>query len=117
MTLQPIEPSSVVGQAYDQIRTLILDGEMEPSDRLGQVELAERLGISRTPVREALLRLAGEGLVDTISNRGFRVADLGLEAVMRRLEIRLLLEPASPAWPPSVPPRRTWKRCAARSGP
>ena len=93
VTLQPIEPSSVVGQAYDQIRTLILDGEMEPGDRLGQVELAERLGISRTPVREALLRLAGEGLVDTISNRGFRVADLGLEAVMRRLEIRLLLEP------------------------
>ena len=91
--LQPIEPSSVVGQAYDQIRTLILDGEMEPGDRLGQVELAERLGISRTPVREALLRLTGEGLVDTISNRGFRVADLGLEAVMRRLEIRLLLEP------------------------
>lgn len=91
--LQPIEPSSVVTQAYEQIRTLILDGEMEPGARLGQVELAERLGISRTPVREALLRLTGEGLVSTLSNRGFRVAELGLDAVMRRLEIRLLLEP------------------------
>ena len=115
-TLQPIEPSSVVGQAYDQIRTLILDGEMEPGDRLGQVELAERLGISRTPVREALLRLTGEGLVDTISNRGFRVADLGLEAVMRRLEIRLLLEPGIARWPPSAPPRRTSRPCARPSG-
>ncbi len=92
-TLRPIEPASVVAQAYDQIRTLILDGEMEPGTRLGQVELADRLGISRTPVREALLRLTGEGLVSTLSNRGFRVADLGLDAVMRRLEIRLLLEP------------------------
>jgi DNA-binding GntR family transcriptional regulator len=93
VSLQPIESASVVGLAYEQIRTLILDGEMAPGARLGQVELAERLGISRTPVREALLRLTGEGLVSTISNRGFRVADLGLDAVMRRLEIRLLLEP------------------------
>jgi DNA-binding GntR family transcriptional regulator len=79
--------------AYDQIRALILSGEMQPGTRLSQLELADRLGISRTPVREALRRLAGEGLVDALPQRGFRVADLGLEAVMRRLEVRLLLEP------------------------
>jgi DNA-binding GntR family transcriptional regulator len=91
--LTRIESASVVALAYDQIRALILNGEMEPGTRLGQVELAERLGISRTPVREALRRLTGEGLVDARPNHGFRVADLGLEAVMRRLELRLLLEP------------------------
>jgi DNA-binding GntR family transcriptional regulator len=88
-----IESNSVAMLAYDQIRALILSGEMAPGARLSQIDLAERLGISRTPVREALRRLAGEGLIDALPQRGFRVTDLGLEAVMRRLEVRLLLEP------------------------
>jgi len=91
--LTPIESSSIAGLAYDQIRALILSGEMAPGARLSQLELAERLAISRTPVREALRRLAGEGLVDALPQRGFRVADIGLESVMRRLEVRFLLEP------------------------
>ncbi len=88
-----IRVDSVVDLAYGRIRDLVLSGELAPGARLGQVELAERFGISRTPVREALRRLAGEGLVDPLSNRGFRVADLGLDAVMRRLEVRSILEP------------------------
>ena len=88
-----IRVDSVVDLAYERIRDLVLSGELAPGARLGQVELAERFGISRTPVREALRRLAGEGLVDPLSNRGFRVADLGLEAVLRRLEVRIILEP------------------------
>jgi DNA-binding GntR family transcriptional regulator len=83
----------VVDLAYRRIRDLVLSGELAPGARLGQIELAERFGISRTPVREALRRLAGEGLVDPLSNRGFRVADFGLEGVLRRLEVRALLEP------------------------
>ncbi len=79
--------------AYGRIRGYVLGGEVSPGARLGQVELAERFGISRTPVREALRRLAGEGLVDFHSNRGFRVADLGLDAVLRRMEVRSLVEP------------------------
>jgi DNA-binding GntR family transcriptional regulator len=88
-----IRASSVVDLAYERIRSLVLSGELAPGARLGQDELAERFGISRTPVREALRRLAGEGLVDILSNRGFRVADLGLDAVLRRLEVRAVLEP------------------------
>ena len=88
-----IQPNSVADLAYERIRGLVLSGEHTPGARLGQVELAERFGISRTPVREALRRLAGEGLVDFHSNRGFRVADLGLDAVLRRLEVRAILEP------------------------
>src|SRR5690348_18003043 len=56
-----------------------LEQEMPPGTRLSQLELADQLGTSRTPVREALRRLAGEGLVDALPQRGFRVADLGLE--------------------------------------
>ena len=88
-----IRVDSVVDLVYERIRDLVLSGELAPGARLGQVELAERFGISRTPVREALRRLTGEGVVDPLSNRGFRVADLGLEAVLRRLEVRTLLEP------------------------
>lgn len=88
-----IQPNSVVDLAYERIRGLVFSGALAPGTRLGQVELSERFGISRTPVREALRRLAGEGLVEGQSNRGFRVADLGLDAVLRRLEVRAILEP------------------------
>ena len=86
-------PPTVVDVAYERLRALVLSGDVAPGARLGQVELAERFGISRTPVREALRRLSGEGLVDFHANRGFRVADLGLEAVLRRLEVRAIVEP------------------------
>jgi len=89
----PIRVDSVADLAYERIRGYVLGGEAPPGARLGQVELAERFGISRTPVREALRRLAGEGLVDFHSNRGFRVADLGLDAVLRRMEVRSIVEP------------------------
>ena len=88
-----LQVDSVVDLAYERIRRLVLDGDIAPGERLGQVELAERLGISRTPVREALRRLSAEGFVDLHPNRGFWAADLGLDAVLRRLEVRLILEP------------------------
>lgn len=90
---QHIHIDSVVDLAYGRIRAVVLSGELAPGTKLRQVELAEQLGISRTPVREALLRLAAEGLVEPLANRGFRVADLGIDAVLRRLEVRAILEP------------------------
>ncbi len=92
-TIEPLRVRSVVGLAYDEIRALIVDGPLGPGARLGQAELADRLGISRTSVREALRRLAGDGIVEFEVNRGFFVADLGLDRVLERLEVRLLLEP------------------------
>lgn len=91
---QPLRVRSVVGLAYDAIRSLIVDGVVSPGGRLGQAELAEQLGISRGSVREALRRLAGDGLVESEVNRGFFVADVGLDAVLGRLEVRVVLEPA-----------------------
>jgi DNA-binding GntR family transcriptional regulator len=90
---QPLRVRSVVGLAYDAIRELIVDGTLAPGARVGQAELAEQLGISRGSVREALRRLAGDGLVEFEVNRGFFVADFGLDVVLERLEARLLLEP------------------------
>jgi len=89
----PLGVRSVVGLAYDELRARIVDGRLAPGARIGQAELADALGISRGSVREALRRLAGDGLVVFEVNRGFFVADAGLERVLERLEARLLLEP------------------------
>jgi DNA-binding GntR family transcriptional regulator len=59
--------------AVDGVRGLILRGEYAPGSRLGEVELAEALGVSRTPVREALRQLAAEGLVELVPHKGARV--------------------------------------------
>ncbi len=88
-----LRPRSVVGLAYDEVRSLIVGGSLAPGSRLGQGELADQLGISRGSVREALRRLAGDGLVEFEVNRGFFVSDLGLGHVRQRLEARLALEP------------------------
>lgn len=64
----------VADEAYETLRTAILGGAHAPGVRLGEVELAEQLGVSRTPVREALGRLGAEGLVVLAPNRGARVA-------------------------------------------
>jgi DNA-binding GntR family transcriptional regulator len=88
-----IRADSVVDLAYERIRAMVIEGEIPPGARLGQVELAEQLGISRTPIREALRRLTGEGLAEFVPNRGFRAASPGLDDVLHRLEVRSLLEP------------------------
>jgi DNA-binding GntR family transcriptional regulator len=93
MQIKRIKADSVVDLAYERIRTMIEDGELEPGARLGQGELADAFGISRTTVREALHRLAGELLVEFETNRGFFVAPFKLDAVVQRLEARRLLEP------------------------
>ncbi|GIH27815.1 GntR family transcriptional regulator [Acrocarpospora phusangensis] len=62
-------------RVVDRLREQILGGEYAPGERLGEVELAEKLGVSRTPVRDALRRLSAEGLVDITTNKGARVVE------------------------------------------
>lgn len=79
-------------RAVETLRGRILAGEFAGGERLGEAELASELGMSRTPVRQALLRLAGEGLVEVAPNRGARVivrSDRELEHVF---ELRSRLE-------------------------
>lgn len=63
-------------QIYQTLRERIIVGAMAPGERVRDAALAEQLGVSRTPVREALQRLADEGLIETVSNRSTRVAAL-----------------------------------------
>lgn len=79
-------------RAYLRLRGQILDGDLRNGERLGEEELAEALGISRTPVREALRRLAAEGLVEVLPNRGARVSVWDENDVADIFELRVLLE-------------------------
>jgi DNA-binding GntR family transcriptional regulator len=76
-----------------EIRRLILDGTLRPGERLIEDRLAEQLGVSRNPVREALRVLEAEGFVDTAARRGCLVARLSAEHAADLLEVRLAMEP------------------------
>ncbi|MEV4889820.1 GntR family transcriptional regulator [Nonomuraea sp. NPDC050547] len=82
-----------VGQmAYDVIRECIITGVLAPGEHLRQEELAERLGVSRIPVRTALMQLESEGLVSFHPHRGAVVRTLTVEQVREIYELRVLLE-------------------------
>ena len=80
------------------VRELILGGQLTPGARLGEVELAERLGVSRTPVREALSRLAAEGIVEIQPNRGARVATWTVAELEGVFDLRSAIEPQLTAY-------------------
>jgi DNA-binding GntR family transcriptional regulator len=76
----------------DALRDEIRRGELLPGRALRQEELAERFGVSRLPVRDALLRLEAEGLVVVYPNRGAFVVELSVDEVREIYDLRLLLE-------------------------
>ncbi|KAB1661070.1 GntR family transcriptional regulator [Pseudoclavibacter sp. CFCC 13796] len=81
------------GRVVDQLRALILDGDLLPGERLRQEELAEQLGASRVPIREALRVLAGRGLVRLVANTGAWVSSLTHDECVELYRVRERLEP------------------------
>src|ERR1700744_300862 len=79
-------------RAYLTLRGEILDGELRAGTVLAEVEQSQRLGVSRTPLREALGRLAAEGLVSTHSGRGVVVPEVSADNVVELFELREALE-------------------------
>ncbi|MFK4731531.1 GntR family transcriptional regulator [Agromyces mediolanus] len=79
-------------RAYRQLREAILDGDLAPGAPLGEVEQAARLGVSRTPVREAFARLEADGLATAASPRVLVVAELSADSIAALYELREALE-------------------------
>src|SRR5690242_19785121 len=77
----------------ERLRAAILQGELEPGQRLHANDLADRWDVSATPLREAFQRLASDGLVEMLPQRGARVTDVSIEEAGQIYELRLLLEP------------------------
>src|ERR1700751_193949 len=79
-------------EVYDVLRAELLNGVLNPGDRLRMVELARRFSVSQSVVREALTRLAEQGLVVSTPQRGFRARELSLEDIVRLTESRVQIE-------------------------
>lgn len=77
---------------FNTLRQAILQGELKPGERLMEVQLANKLGVSRTPIREAIRKLELEGLVLMIPRKGAEVADITEKSLMDVLEVRKALE-------------------------
>jgi DNA-binding GntR family transcriptional regulator len=86
---------SVVDQVHAELLERIVAGELRPGARLRQEALAEQLGVSRTPLREALARLVSEGLVEFVPNRGATVARRDFSDMEQAWRARLVIEPGA----------------------
>jgi len=77
---------------FESIRAAIISGDLKPGERLMEVQLAEKLGVSRTPVREAIRKLELEGLVVMVVRKGAYVGGLSIKDITDVLELRAALE-------------------------
>jgi DNA-binding GntR family transcriptional regulator len=89
---EPILRPSLHDQLRERLRTLIIEGELEPDSRIDEKALCERFGVSRTPLREVLKVLATEGLVTLLPNRGARVAGFDMHDLAEAFPVMGALE-------------------------
>jgi DNA-binding GntR family transcriptional regulator len=84
--------TSLTDQAYQQLRNRIITGQLPPGSEMSELELADNLAMSKTPVREALGRLGVEGLVEAFPRRGYRVTAVTVRDMNDLFAIRAMLE-------------------------
>ncbi len=90
-----IDVSNINEKVYNYIKSNIINYNYPPSYNLNLNQLSELLGVSPTPIKDALFRLAGEGLVEIAPRRGTYVKDVTLEDIHEILQIRIILETAA----------------------
>ena len=89
-----VDPPRLLSEiTYERIKDAIRNADLVPGQTLSESKLSKRLGISRTPVREALQQLAQEGLVQIIPGRAVTVASLSVQEVLNVVHVRSILEP------------------------
>jgi DNA-binding GntR family transcriptional regulator len=91
-TREKIVPAQLERRVYERLRDEIVAGGLQPGEQLVEARIAGDLGVSKTPVREALIRLQRDGLVQIEPYRGARVLEPSADDIREILELRLLLE-------------------------
>jgi DNA-binding GntR family transcriptional regulator len=91
--IENTRPVSLTDRVYEELVKGVVAGELRPGDKLTDRRLAEQLGVSRTPVREALQRMVSSGLADPRGRAGWTVTSLGESDIAELFELRSLLEP------------------------
>ncbi len=92
MRFQPVQPETLSTTVADQIRQAILAGHLPPGSPVIEYKLAEELGVSRAPVREALRQLAEEGLIVSVPYKGAQVVELDTRQIEELYSLRAVLE-------------------------
>jgi len=87
--------ANLAEQVYDALKTQMHEFHLVPGDRFSEAEIGARLGVSRTPVREALFRLRNEGLLDVESKSGWFVRPIDFDKLEQLYDLRVVLEAAS----------------------
>lgn len=87
-----LRPADSADRAYAAIRRLVVDFRFRPDERINEVQLAAQIGLSRTPIREALNRLASEGFLIFSPNRGFVFRALDIDDLVHLFELRTIVE-------------------------
>jgi DNA-binding GntR family transcriptional regulator len=90
--LSEIKPINLREQVVEQVKTAIIEGRLKPGDHMVEATLTKQLGVSRTPLREALILLEREGLVESFPNRGTFVRTFDLSDVNTIFSMRIALE-------------------------
>ncbi len=91
-------PVSLRDRVYDYVKTQIIEGSIPPSEILTEMNLSKQLGISRTPVREALHYLEKEGMLSALPKKGYKVRDIDRRELEEICEIRCALETIAAKW-------------------
>jgi len=88
----PLVSENLAQMVYERLEQAIMSGDLAPGERLSEASIARRFGISRGPLREAISRLEGVGLVTRVANQGTRVVDLSLDDLVSLFAVREALE-------------------------
>jgi len=95
LKLARVNPDSLADQAYGQLKASIYDFHLLPGDRFSESDIADRLQMSRTPVREALFRLQREGYVEVLFRSGWQVRPFDFQQFEQLYDVRITLEVAA----------------------